>query len=166
MAQEASCLDKEEFQHIVRHMSFVSGMEQKEQPADFYVDNAIASVFEVKGEERMLGAGVSRWAIDTILPEIAFEGIRKQYIYPVFSFREHGIKQPFNIIIECSEIGKAIVWSEEFRVSGVGESVEEAFDYFENLIYSDFRSLSQIPAGNLSDGAKELLQRYNNYLEL
>lgn len=103
-------------------------------------------------------------SIDSILPELTFAESRNIFTYPVFSLYNRSLKEPIEITIETDDAGKVVVWCEDFGVAGIGVDKEEALKEFEELLYADYSSLKNVPVKQLSEGAVDLLRKYEHYL--
>lgn len=92
----------------------------------------------------------------------------KSFIYlTFFTSYDYEIKKPLPVTIERGiEPNVFLICNEELNKCGIGFSKEEALKEFEVFIITDYKTLKESSAEELSEDAKELLNLYDSYIEL
>ena len=159
----------EDYTKLARNLSF--RVEENAVPARVKLDrNVFEEVLdsmrvEYPKPDDVMPAKPDSLSLDCIVPDAVFTVNQSVFTYPIFSLPHCQLKHPIQIVIEAKEDGNVIVWSDEFELSGLGGTKEEALADFSSFVFSDRNSLRKIPTDKLSDGAKDLLRRYEEYLE-
>ena len=165
---EVTCvLEKADFKKLSTDLSFRATDEAiavGTQPADYVDDKVIKERQQPQEWEQNVSAQFDTLCVGVILPELAFSIEAPISKYYILSLPEHSLREPIEIIVDIDEFGRLTVWNDEFGVSGIGDTKEEALAEFEELIFSDYTSLSNASEQDLTQGAKELLDKYKHYL--
>jgi len=165
MPRQAVMSTKDEFKQLVANLNFKTSEESYTCVSADYVESEFMQVLSIQPiKEDTQPVRFDSMAINVIMPESAFLIGSPNPLYYIFSLPHNPVKEPFNVIIESDEANRVVIWNENFGVSGIGDSKEEALEEFENLIFADYHSLQKIPQENLSEGARELLNVYKNHL--
>ncbi len=167
--QEALMLDKEEFTALARNPSFraVKKSTSWHVQSTKYIHDEAMQIMKVSQQaiDNTKSAQIDSLSLDSIIPEPAFDIYQNIFTYPVFSLSHHQLNRPIEIMVETDAAGNVIVWNEDFGLTGIGNTKEEALEEFEELIISDYNSLKKFSVRDLSDGAKRLLSIYKDYLD-
>ncbi|MBU4375877.1 MAG: hypothetical protein KKD29_00180 [Candidatus Omnitrophica bacterium] len=159
----------EDYTKLTKNLSFRA--EKEATPAEGKLDrNVFDETIEViRAEYKKNDDGISvkpdLLASNYIIPDPVFTASQNAFTYPVFSLPHCQLKHPIEVIIEAKEDGNVIVWSDDFELSGLGGTKEEALADLSALAVSDYNSFKKIPIERLSEGAKDLLRIYEEYLE-
>ncbi len=74
---------------------------------------------------------------------------------------DYSLSKPIRVKIE-KEGGVVFAKNDELDITGVGYSVREATRDFGSFLIQDYLNLKKEPINNLSPGAKQLLEHYEN----
>ena len=162
-------LDKAEFKQDVKNLSFQrheKADSRTSQSANYVKDKMIEMIkLNLKLIEDTQKAMLDSLSIDSILPKPRFTLPQDIKINHIFSLPNYPLNDSLDIIVETDDLKRCIVWSDDFELSGIGDNIEEALLDFENSIISDYNYFQTMATESLSEGAKELLDKYKKYLE-
>jgi len=165
--KEAVIADKDQFSELANKPSFRQSelvFASEFQSANIVEDDFIRIFFSKLHRENTQSAQIDPLSIKSIIPEQAFTLPQNVFTYPVFSLPKHSLRAPIEVVVQTDESNNVILWNDDFGVCGIGNCIEKALEEFEELIFTDYASLKNIKEKNLSNGAKELIKKYKEFL--
>lgn len=86
-------------------------------------------------------------------------------LYPIFSLEHprYELRQPIIVRIE-HEYSTFYATDETFGITGVGDTIEEAVKDLKDFLIEDYLTYESTPDDQLSEGALELLQKYQGLI--